>query len=72
MLSHQVQERDNYTKSDFPPRRLAATGAGLGSAAPQEFMSTQTWGTSKFFSIKQLQLLVIFTNDLPHKSINWS
>lgn len=72
MLSHQVQERDDYMKSSFPPRHLVATGTGLGSAAPQELMLSQTSGTSKFFSIKQFQLLVIFTNDPPHKSINWS
>lgn len=46
MLSQQVRERADYTKSDFPPPGgLAAMGAGLGSVAPRELASGQTSGT---------------------------
>lgn len=44
------------------PRHLIATGAHINS----DLRNFQ------IFSIKQFQLLIIFTNDPPHKSINWS
>lgn len=44
------------------PRHLTATGAHIDS----DLRNFQ------IFSIKQFQLLIIFTNDLPHKSISWS
>lgn len=59
-------------KNQVPPQmpRSYRRWAGLSRATDTSVKSDLR--TSKCFSIKQFQLLVIFTNNLPHQSINWS